>query len=102
MRGRGIHVDRREAAREKSGVEEAQTAQAAQRAQAAKDEVARLASEDLARERLLQRTSLEKRRAEIETEQARTAATLERIQAAENAAARMKALETEGRALAKA
>jgi hypothetical protein len=79
----------------------AQSAQAGERVQAAKEEITRLQSEDLARERLLQRTSLEKRRAELETEQAKAAATLERIQAAEAAATRVQAIEKEGPTLTK-
>src|SRR5262249_36935391 len=79
----------------------AQASEAAKRAQTAKDELTRLQSEDLARERLLQRTSLEKRRAEFETEQATAGATLDRIRAAEAAAVRVQAIEKEGRALAK-
>ena len=77
------------------------SAQAGESVQAAKEEMTRLQSEDLARERLLQRTSLEKRRAELETEQAKAAATLERIQAVKAAATRVQAIEKEGRSLTK-
>jgi DNA repair exonuclease SbcCD ATPase subunit len=70
----------------------ARAAQAAQQAQTAKEEVTRLQSEDLARERLLQRTSLEKRQAELGAEQARTTALLERIQAAQASAARVETI----------
>src|SRR5262249_37020280 len=67
----------------------------------ARDEVTRLQSEDVARERLLERTSLEKRLAELGAEQTTTAATLERIEAARAASARMQALEKESKQLAK-
>jgi hypothetical protein len=54
----------------------------------AKEEVARLESEDRAQECLLKRTSLEKRRAELQSEQVRTGAALDRIYAVEAASAR--------------
>jgi DNA repair exonuclease SbcCD ATPase subunit len=83
---------RADTAREKS-------AQAGERVWAAKEEMTRLQSEDLARELLLRRTSLEKRRAELETEEAKAAATLERIHAVEAAATRVQTVEKESRTL---
>jgi hypothetical protein len=77
-------------------------AEAVQRAQAAKDEVARQQSEGRARERLLKRTSLEKRGAELQTEEAQTGATLDRIRALETAAAKVQTQEQESLALTKA
>jgi len=75
---------------------------AAARAQAAKDEVARQQSEDRARERLLKRTSLEKRIAELRTDEAQTGAALDRVRAVEKAAAKVQALEQETLVLSKA
>lgn len=74
---------------------------AAAKAQAAKDEVARQQSEDRVRERLLKRTSLEKRGAEIQAEETSVAAAVDRIRAVERAAAKVEALEQESLALTK-
>ncbi len=76
-------------------------AKAAQQAQSAKEEAARLQSEDRAREHALKRASIEKRQAELQSEQLRNQAALDRIRAVQAAAVRVQTLEKESRALAK-
>lgn len=68
-------------------------------ARAASEEVARLQSEDRARERLLKQNSLEKRRAELRTEQVQIKASLDRIYAVETATENVRARASEVREL---
>jgi hypothetical protein len=77
-----------------------QAVEAARQLRAAKDELTRLESEDAARERLLRRTSIEKRRAELDTGQAKAEAILHRVRLAEKSAATVQSLEEECRASA--
>jgi hypothetical protein len=72
---------------------------ARQGAQAAKEEVARLESEDSARERLLKQSSLEKRRAESQKEQLQLQAKIERISDVTKQTARVRVLENDNRTL---
>jgi DNA repair exonuclease SbcCD ATPase subunit len=71
----------------------------AERAQKAKDELARLQSEDRIRERQLEQSVLETRRADLRSEQLRQEALLGGIRAIEAAAAKVAALEAESIAL---
>jgi hypothetical protein len=73
--------------------------EANRRVQVASEEVERQQREDWVRERLLKQSSLEKRRAELQTEQIQTQASLERIHLIEVATESVRALETELREL---
>jgi len=73
--------------------------EANERARAVSEEVARLQSEDRAREQLLKRNSLEKRRAELRAEQVQIKAKLDQIHAVETAIENVRTRETEVREL---
>jgi hypothetical protein len=73
--------------------------EANERVRAVSEEVARLQSEDRAREQLLKRNSLEKRRAELRAERVRIKAALDQIHAVETAIENVRTRETELREL---
>lgn len=70
-----------------------------QAAQCANEEVARLQSDDSAKERLLKRTELEGRHAKLRVEQGETEGTLARIRSVETATNRLRTAESESRSL---
>ena len=75
-------------------------AAASQNTQAAKEGLALLQSEDRERDRLLKQTSLEKRRAELQTATKESETALERVRAVEAASRRVQAAADECRSLA--